>query len=276
MVGIKQFRTYGSGPAQIAVIHGGPSAPGEMAPVARELSLEYGVIEPIQTAMTVNDQIEELTELLQSDGDIPLILIGYSWGAWLSGMVAARHPHLVRKLILVSAGPFEEQYAMVWQNRMNRLTPAEQQKVPNILDLMKDPDCSSCYMLLAQFGAYCMKTDSYHPITHLTGSDDPLPCNHEQHLMVWEEAAALRRTGKLLACFQRISCPVVAIHGVYDPHPAAGVRDPLTAVLSDFRFIPLEKCGHCPWEEVEARDCFFSHAQNRIIRLTIMISLSVH
>lgn len=251
-------RTYGSGLVQIAVIHGGPGAPGEMAPVARVLAPDYGVIEPMQTAMTVNGQIEELAELLQSNGDIPLILIGYSWGAWLSGMVAARHPYLVRKLILISAGPFEEQYATVWQNRMNRLTPAEQQEVQNILDQMKDPDCSTRDMLLAQFGAYLMKTDSYHPITHQTNSDDPLPGNHDQLIRVWKEASALRRTGKLLTCFQRISCPVVAIHGIYDPHPAAGVRDPLTAVLADFRFILLEKCGHCPWEEVEARDRFFA------------------
>ena len=47
---MRNFRLYGNKPYKIAVIHGGPGAPGEMAPVARELSSDYGVIEPLQTA----------------------------------------------------------------------------------------------------------------------------------------------------------------------------------------------------------------------------------
>ncbi len=39
---------YGTPPYQIAVIHGGPGAAGEMTPVAQELSIDYGVLEPLQ------------------------------------------------------------------------------------------------------------------------------------------------------------------------------------------------------------------------------------
>jgi len=46
-------RVYGNKPYHVAVIHGGPGAPGEMAPVARELSLSTGVLEPLQTTETV-------------------------------------------------------------------------------------------------------------------------------------------------------------------------------------------------------------------------------
>ena len=35
---VKNLRTYGEAPFNIAVIHGGPGAAGEMAPVARELA----------------------------------------------------------------------------------------------------------------------------------------------------------------------------------------------------------------------------------------------
>ncbi|MHA2061833.1 MAG: alpha/beta fold hydrolase, partial [Candidatus Sifarchaeia archaeon] len=35
---MKNLRIYGNKPFNIAVLHGGPGAPGEMAPVARELS----------------------------------------------------------------------------------------------------------------------------------------------------------------------------------------------------------------------------------------------
>mgnify|MGYP001123742900 CR=1 FL=1 len=42
-------RRYGDAPYNIVVIHGGPGAPGEMAPVAKDLPLDYGVLEPFQT-----------------------------------------------------------------------------------------------------------------------------------------------------------------------------------------------------------------------------------
>jgi len=56
---------------------------------------------------------------------------------------------------------------------------------------------------------------------------------------------------------KRIECPVVAIHGNYDPHPAEGVERPLSAVLNNFRFVLLEKCGHSPWIERQAKEKFY-------------------
>lgn len=67
----------------------------------------------------------------------------------------------------------------------------------------------------------------------------------------------MRKSGQLLEIACKIRCPVVAIHGDYDPHPAAGVREPLAKVVQDFRFVLLEKCGHKPWAEREARDEFY-------------------
>lgn len=63
---MKNVRTYGTAPFQVAVIHGGPGAPGEMAPVARELSLLCGVLEPLQTKTTVAEQVEELATVLRA------------------------------------------------------------------------------------------------------------------------------------------------------------------------------------------------------------------
>jgi pimeloyl-ACP methyl ester carboxylesterase len=54
-----------------------------------------------------------------------------------------------------------------------------------------------------------------------------------------------------------ISCSVVALHGDYDPHPAEGVEKPLYPVLRDFRFVTLERCGHNPWLEIDAKEVFY-------------------
>lgn len=67
----------------------------------------------------------------------------------------------------------------------------------------------------------------------------------------------MRRTGKLLELAKQIHCGVMAIHGDYDPHPAEGVREPLSAVLKDFRFVLLKQCGHKPWIERQAKEEFF-------------------
>ena len=72
------------------------------------------------------------------------------------------------------------------------------------------------------------------------------------------EAELLRRTGELLEMGRRISCPVVAIHGDWDPHPAEGVAEPLSSVLKSFEFILLANCGHTPWVEKMAKDKFYS------------------
>jgi hypothetical protein len=44
---MNNLRIYGTAPYRLAVIHGGPGAPGEMAPMARELSPNIGVLEPL-------------------------------------------------------------------------------------------------------------------------------------------------------------------------------------------------------------------------------------
>jgi pimeloyl-ACP methyl ester carboxylesterase len=78
-----------------------------MAPVARELSNMSGIIEPLQTAMSIGGQVEELQTVLKENTAFPVILIGHSWGAWLSFMFAAEYPSFISKLILVASGPFE-------------------------------------------------------------------------------------------------------------------------------------------------------------------------
>jgi hypothetical protein len=45
---MKNLRKYGNPPFRLAVTHGGPDAPGEMAPVARELSTFWGALEPLK------------------------------------------------------------------------------------------------------------------------------------------------------------------------------------------------------------------------------------
>ena len=77
-----------------------------------------------------------------------------------------------------------------------------------------------------------------------------------QHISLMNEISGMRRSGELLRIARRVSCPVYAVHGSFDPHPAAGVSGPM-AGKENFSMTVLERCGHDPWKEKHAREAFF-------------------
>ncbi len=254
------LRKYGHAPYRIAVIHGGPGAPGSVAPIARKLGEKKGVLEPLQTATPLDGQVEELRMTVEQNATIPVVLIGHSWGAWLSYIVAARYPELVSKLILVSSGPFEEKYVpLIAENRLKRLSQPEQQEFLHLVDALNSSSTTDSAASLARLGELAHKSDSYDPVEmpEDTSALDLIGNQGEIYQSVWAEAASMRQTGELLKLSRNIRCPVVAIHGDTDPHPVAGVQEPLAAHLQNFRMIILNQCGHDPWSERHAMRRFY-------------------
>ncbi|MCD4774147.1 MAG: alpha/beta hydrolase [Bacteroidales bacterium] len=252
---MKNLRTYGNKPFKIAVIHGGPGASGEMAPVAELLSSNYGVLEPLQTSKTINGQIEELKNILEKDADLPLTLIGFSWGAWLGLLFAAKHPEFVAKIILIGSGGFEEKYTLQTQEtRLSRLTDEEKDKVEFLGQILNDSNSAKKNEAFCRLGKIFSKADSYDSIID---KNETINCNFDIYQNVWNEASRLRKSGKLLKIIKKIKCPVVAIHGDFDSHPAKGTQKSLKENLKDFRFILLKNCGHKPWMERQAMNNFY-------------------
>ena len=252
----ENLRAYGWAPFQVAVIHGGPGAAGEMEPVARRLARERGVLEPMQTATSIEAQVDELRELLLTHATVPAVLVGFSWGAWLSLLLAARSPELVRKLILVRSGAFAESCAArMHATRLSRLDERERAEFKALLAALENPATPNKDALLAKLGGLAAKADGYAPIAR--GAGVSLRLNGDIYHRVWNEAAEMRRTGELLRRVRQVVCPVVAIHGDWDPSPAAGVAEPLSAALPNFRLVLLQKCGHTPWLERFARERFY-------------------
>ncbi|MFA6263733.1 MAG: alpha/beta hydrolase [Candidatus Babeliales bacterium] len=249
------LRKYGRAPFTIAIVHGGPGGAGEVAPVAQELSKMQGILEPLQTALTIEDQLHELKDVIQKRGTPPMTLIGHSWGAWLSFIFAARNPSLVKKLILVSSGPFEASYATnIMKTRLNRLSIEDQAKLQSLLNTLNDSVSKNKDATFTQLGKYIARADSYDPLPHQAAQHEG---NYAIYKAVDAEAKELRRSGKLLTFGKQIQCPVIAIHGDYDPHPYEGVQKPLSGVLKSFRFILLKNCGHTPWNERDVHEEFY-------------------
>ncbi|MFC2034167.1 alpha/beta fold hydrolase [Chloroflexota bacterium] len=263
---MQNLRMYGGKPYSVVVIHGGPGAPGEVAPVARELSVIQGVLEPLQTERTIEGQIHELKSVIEENGDTPLILVGFSWGAMLSFIFTARYPLLVRKLVLISSGVYEEKYAAdIMSTRLNRLTEKEVEETIIIIETLNDPEIKDKNALMLRFGELMAKADSYNPLPH---NREVLEYQYDINQSVWGEASELRSNGELLKLGLKIRCPVAAIHGDYDTHLAEGVKVPLSGVLKDFKFILLKNCGHEPWLERDARDEFYKILKKEVRQST--------
>ena len=264
---MENLRKYGNSPFNVVLVHGGPGAAGEMAPVAKKLSVDFGVLEPLQTAITLDGQVEELKAVIEENGDIPVFLIGFSWGAWLSFILASKYPKLVKKLILISSGPFEEKYSLnITKTRLDRLAKEERAEVSSLINYLEDPLIKEKDAYMARFGKLISKADSCNP---LPKEDGLIECRYDIYRNVWREASELRRSGKLLelGLGLKIQCPVVAIHGDYDPHPIDGVKNPLSRVLKNFRMMVIETCGHTPWIEKYAKNKFYKILNNELTAL---------
>src|SRR5690348_15405956 len=192
---METVRTYGSEPFRVVVIHGGPGALGSVAPIARQLGQRRGVLEPLQTATTLNGQVEELRRVVEQNATPPVTFIGHSWGAWLSALVTAAYPDLVRKLILVGSGPFEAQYVLsISENRFSRLTLQEQQEYLQLVEQLEQSTVPPSTVSLSRLGELSEKTDTYDPIEI---PNDPIDLDNtanpaEIYKGVWPQAAHLR------------------------------------------------------------------------------------
>jgi pimeloyl-ACP methyl ester carboxylesterase len=250
------FRKYGTDPIEVAVIHGGPGAPGGMAPVAKELSKDFGVIEPFQSGQTVESQVEELHTILKRNVKLPVKLVGWSWGAMLSFIFSSRYPDYVQKLILINSAVFEDKYSLeIMNTRINRMDIREKLEFLDLTKELNNPESKNKNEIFARLGELILKADTFQPIKYC---DDVIEYQFDIYRSVWDDARKIRKSGDMLELGKKISCPVVAIHGDYDPHPAEGIKKPLLKNLKDFKFVLIEKCGHYPWFEKNVKEKFYS------------------
>lgn len=253
---MESSRKYGSPPYRVALIHGGPGIPGSLAPVAQKLSETFGVLEILNRATGIAEQEYELYEEILRCCDLPVVLIGHSYGAWLVWMFTAKYPNLVKKIILLGAAPFEVKYAdEIFKTRLNRLSETEQERLLALMKQLQNPLIVDGNNLLRKAALLITKADHFSPVSE---KEHIIEYQHEVFTKVWGEAENLRKTKGLLHLSEKINCPVFAIHGNYDPHPFQGVFEPLSSRLKNFKMKILDKCGHNPWNEEFAFGEFYS------------------
>lgn len=146
------------------------------------------------------------------------------------------------------------------ETRQNRLSEVDRLTMNKLIETLSRQDSLGRIEAFSKLRELISRVDAFDPLPKM----DVVRPNVEVFQRVWPEAEQLRRTGTLLELGRQIRCQVAAIHGDYDPHPAEGVRHPLSKALTDFRMIVLEQCGHIPWMERQARDSFYAVLNDEI------------
>lgn len=257
------YRAWGRPPFSVVLVHGGPGAPGEMGPVARELSAQRGVLEPFQSADSVAGQVQELVAQLQGHAALPAVLVGHSWGAMLALLVAAASPRTVARLVLVGSGPLDPSSARgIMAARLGSLGPGDRAELIRLHESLGDLSAPPEPAVLERYGELVARADAVDPVYPVPQEFPPDP---EIHRLVWSEAAALRASGYFVEQARLVACPIAVIHGENDPHPFEGVVEPLHAAGVSPRVHVLTACGHTPWIERRARERFFALLRQELV-----------
>lgn len=257
-----QVLSYGTQGPYVVLLHGGPGAPGQVAPVARFLSGRFRVLEPLQRLsgdipLTVARHVKDLHDVLEDPfQEGPVRLVGFSWGAMLALTYAARYPDEIERLVLIGCGTFDAQARQVYQDSMEERMDAHDRKridyLEDLLALEVDPGRRN--ELFAQFGAIYTRLQSCNP---LPGSSEVLVYDEAGFRQTWIDVLTLQEQGVQPAEFTAIRAPVTMIHGEDDPHPGELIYRSLVPYIRDIAYHELQRCGHIPWVEREAREAFY-------------------
>ncbi len=251
-----RFRSYGSEGPMIVLLHGGPGAPGYMAPVGQRLAeTSFRVLEPFQRRsggepLSVHRHISDLAQFLAAEapGSVPAI-VGHSWGAMLALCFACEFPELATPLVLIGCGTFDATSRAEYKARVAARTPPDlQSRLERISTEIEDPD-----ERFRCIGDLLLPVYSHTPTLQTSAG---IRCDAVGHLESWNDMIRLQAQGILPARFSAINASVLMLHGAEDPHPGPMIFASLDPYVRQLEYREIESCGHYPWLESKARTEF--------------------
>jgi pimeloyl-ACP methyl ester carboxylesterase len=263
-----RFRKYGNSGPLVVVLHGGPAAVGDGAPIAQGLSDSFTAIEPWQRGsgehpLTVARHIEDLhTFLGELDADSPPALVGHSWGAMLALCYASSHPKHTGPVVLVGCGTFDT----ASRARMNAIL--RERTDEHLQKLLVEASASTSDSAELQMKRHKLTRDLsvYDRAEPWHDREEYEPLDMRAHEETWADAMRLQSDGTYPKAFAVITSDVLMLHGDYDPHPGAMIRDSLQTFIPQLEYRELEHCGHSPWLERSARTEFFQTLKTWLTR----------
>jgi pimeloyl-ACP methyl ester carboxylesterase len=254
-------RRYGNAGPLAAVLHGGPGAPGGVAPLARALAGESRVLEPLQRhsgerPLTVAQHVADLAEVLPEGAAV----VGWSWGAMLALSFATAHPGQARSLALVGCGTYDEASRAAYDASLaSRLGEEGRRRVAILRErLQAAATDAERDRLLGDLGSLMGRAQAYEPLPEEAGEEGTLWVDARGHQETWADALRRQAEGVEPAVFSAITCPVLMLHGEEDPHPGRRTCEVLRQFVPQLQYRELPRCGHRPWAERHAREPFLT------------------
>ena len=250
------MKHYGPNGRTVVVVHGGPGAPGGASLLAQALADPLHVLEPWQRMssdipLTVAQHIEDLANVISHEipGENPA-LVGESWGAMLALAFTSAHPDRISALALVGCGTFDRKArARLESTLAERTTEELQEQLAQLATRVADENERAAQAHALSDHLYTYSRAVGEPIIRL---------DLKGHTETWSDMVRLQESGVYPAAFTTITCPVLMLHGSYDPHPGEFIRDGLQKFIPHLEYTELDRCGHSPWIEEHGRDRFLS------------------
>lgn len=264
-----KIRKYGHGNDVLVLVHGGPGGAGSLSCMAKQYA-EFGegklyVLEPWQSAETVWGQVEELYEQIRSCTDGKVTLLGHSWGAWIVTLFASRYSDLLKSVVLMGSGPFDDRYIPLMKEKRERFFQGKQrEEFDKLTQELIQKDVINKQEKFAKL-ASISHGDDYDVIEE---HNDCIP-DGEIYNSVWPEGAKMRTNGILIEEAKKIKCPIYVIHGKEDPHPIEGIVEPFNKNNIKYTLFTINHCGHSAWKEKYAKDKLREIIINKIINPSI-------
>lgn len=248
----------GSGPP-VALCHGGPGLWDYFGTLVPELSQWFSVYRWDQRGCGRSEAsdsyglevaISDVQEVKAAFGvEVPWVVLGHSWGAYLGLLSALEHPELTRALIYVSGtgspGWWSDTGSALYkEERARRRSVDAQRRLAELAELGRTRDEEVEFRRLSWFTDFA---EWHNPPPDLeTMATAPMPINWLLNRRL-SQAAWCSEADLLHACRQD-QVPSLFIHGSEDPRPAEGAKR-LCDEMPAGQFALIEGAGHFPWVE---------------------------
>jgi pimeloyl-ACP methyl ester carboxylesterase len=261
-------RHYGESGPLVLVLHGGPAAAGDVAPVAKGISGSFHAVEPWQRGsgerpLTVARHIADLHELIeQLGGHSRVAILGHSWGAMLALCYAAEHPGKAGPIVLVGCGTFDRASRSRMQATIEqRMNDDLRRRIGQLSAKGMDP--AERFIQAYKLTRHIY---DYEPIKPYADKEEYEPFDLAAHNETWNDICRLQDAGLYPDAFNVIESPVLMLHGAFDPHPGKMIRDSLLPYIPQLEYREYERCGHSPWVEKSAHEAFFHDVRDWLDR----------
>ena len=251
-----EVRMYAGDGPWVAVLHGGPGAPGSVSSLAAALAPEFEVLEPLQrrsgtVPLTVAQHVADLAGVVSE----PVHVVGWSWGAMLGLSFTVAHPEVVSSLALVGCGTYDVAARRHYEQAMRaRLSREDRTTLKTLTERVQAADePGERERLRTERGQLWNRLLSVDLVKHERSDVPEDPRGREE---TWDDVLRLQTEGVEPAAFQAIRVPVTMLHGDDDPHPGEATYRVLKSQMPQLGYVGFPRCGHLPWLEQHARSQF--------------------